>query len=85
MNKILTGVIHGRTIELAEDPGIADGEKVEVTLRAMQLPGPPPGWSPGCAETAGGMMAEWWTEEDDRILEEIYQDRKRDTRPEIAE
>jgi hypothetical protein len=85
MNKTLSGVIHGKTIELAEDPGIADGEKVEVTLRAKQLPGPPPGWSPGCTETAGGMMAEWWTEEDDRILDEIYQERKRSTRPEIDE
>ena len=85
MNRTLLGVIHGKTIELAEDPGIADGEKVEVTLRAKQLPGPPLGWAPGCAETAGGMMAEWWTEEDDQILEEIHQDRKRAARSEVPE
>ncbi len=76
MNLTLHGVIHGKTIELTEDPGIADGERVEVILRAKRLPGPPPGWTPGCTETAGGMMADSWTEDDDQILEEIYEDRK---------
>jgi hypothetical protein len=31
------------------------------------------------------MMSSFWTEEDDRILEEIYQDRKKDSRREIPE
>ena len=83
MNKTLHGVIRGKTIELVEDPGIADGEKVEVSLRAKQLPGPPSGWSPCGTETAGGMLADIWANEDDQILEEIHQDRKRDSRPEI--
>jgi len=49
---------------------------VEVVLRSKSLPDPPPGWRPGETKTAAGMMAEHWTEEDDRIMEEIYQARK---------
>jgi hypothetical protein len=77
MDILLQGVIHGKTIELEESPGIEEGRKVELVLRVKQLPGPPPLWKPGSTETAAGMMADYWTEEDDRILEAIYQDRKR--------
>ena len=37
-----------------------------------RLPGPPPGWQPGSKRTAAGMMADSWTQENDRILEEIH-------------
>ena len=80
MNKVMLGTVHGRTIELDADPGIADGRKVEVLLRVKQPPGPPPGWKPGGQKTAAGMMADHWSEEDDRILEQIYADRKQDSR-----
>ena len=75
MTKILQGVVRGRTIELDADTGFEDGRKVEVIVRVKELPGPPPGWKPGSTETAAGMMAADWTEEDDRILEEIDQER----------
>ena len=84
MNKVMLGVVRGRTIELENDPGIEDGKTVEIVLRLKQPPGPPPGWKPDCTETAAGMMADCWSEEDDRILEEIYQDRRRDSRRETA-
>lgn len=71
MVKVLRGVVHGRTIELDTEPGIEDGRTVEVIVRSRSLPGPPPGWEPGGTRTAAGMMAEHWTEEDDRILAEI--------------
>lgn len=41
-----------------------------------ELPGPPPGWSPGAPSRAAGILANEWTEEDDRILEQIQADRK---------
>jgi hypothetical protein len=85
MSTILHGVVHGRTIELASDPGIADGREVEVIVRPKGLPGPPPLWKPGSTETAAGMMEPYWTEEDDRIIEEIYRDRKKESRREIPE
>ena len=36
----IRGVIHGKTIELADDPGIEDGRQVEVTIRTSSLPVP---------------------------------------------
>jgi len=85
MDLVLQGVVHGKTIELETSPGIEDGRRVELVLRVKQLPGPPPGWKPGSAETAAGMMASYWTEEDDRILEAIYRDRKKEGRREIPQ
>ena len=75
------GKVHGKTIELDEDLGVAEGQEVEVQVKVIspkkRLPGPPLGGQPGSKRTATGMMAGSWTEEDDRILEEIHQDRKR--------
>jgi hypothetical protein len=54
-------------------------------LTPKKLPGPPPGWKPGQASKTAGMLADSWTEADDLILEEIYQDRKLKRRREIPE
>jgi hypothetical protein len=81
MVRQIQGVIHGRTVELSEDPGVADGQQVEITIRAVPTPRL---WGEGLRRCAGAFAAEW-TEEDDRILEEIQQERKRDTRKDIAE
>lgn len=35
MAEVVQGVIHGKTIELQADPGIADGARVEVTIRPL--------------------------------------------------
>ena len=83
MGETYYGVIHGKTIELEQDPGLQDGQRVQVVVRAKRLPGPPPGWRPGGTETAAGMLADVWTEEDDTILEEIYRERQRDRRREV--
>ena len=80
MVRQVQGVIHGRTIELSEDPGVADGQQVEITIRAVPTPRP---WGEGLRRCAGAFAADW-TEEDDRILEEIQQERKRDSREDIA-
>jgi hypothetical protein len=81
MVRQVQGVIHGKTIELAEDPGVADGQQVEITIKTVPTPRP---WGEGLRRCAGAFAAEW-TDEDDRILEEIHQERKRDTRPEVSE
>jgi len=80
------GTVHGRTIEVADDLGLPDGEKVEITIeRVKHLPGPPPGWQADSKKSAAGMMADHWSEADDKILAEIYQGRKQDTRRELTE
>ncbi len=95
--KTMTGVIHGSTIELSDNPGLPDGETVEVRVRSLapgqvtswpyepQLPGPPPGWYPGCTVTAAGSLAAAWTAEDDRILTQIERDRELATGRELSE
>jgi hypothetical protein len=81
MTKTLHGKVHGRTIELDEDLGVAEGQDVEVQVKIIE---PARKWGEGLRRCAGALANEW-TEEDDRILEEIHQDRRRDTRREIPE
>ena len=81
MTKTIHGKIHGKTIELDEDLGIAEGQDVEVQVKVLPTMKT---WGDGLKRCAGA-LADEWTEEDDRILNEIYQDRKRDTRREIPE
>ncbi len=89
MTRTLHGKVRGKTIEFDEDLGLVDGQEVEVQMKMIRprrrLPGPPPGWRPGSTETAAGMMAEHWTEEDDRILESIERDRHRPSTRELPE
>ena len=89
MTKTLHGKVHGKTIELDEDLGVVDGQEVEVQVKMIgpkkRLPGPPPGWQPARPSATAGLLADSSTEEDDRIIEEIYRDRKRETRREIPE
>jgi hypothetical protein len=40
MTKIMHGKVHGRTIELDEDPGVADGLQVEVQMKVVPLAAP---------------------------------------------
>jgi hypothetical protein len=81
MTKTVHGVVHGKTIELDEDPGVAEGQQVQITIKTVAAKKP---WGEGLRRCAGALANEW-TDEDDRILEEIHQDRKRDTRKEITE
>ena len=81
MIKTIHGIVHGKTIELDEDLGAADGQEVEVHVTFMPSP---KAWGEGLRRCAGA-LADEWTEEDDVILNEIYLDRKRDTRQEIPE
>ena len=80
-SKTLHGVVNGKTIELAEDLGVPPGQEVEVRVTVVPVRSEP--WGEGLRSCAGAMVDEW-TEEDDRILDEIYQERKRDRRSDPA-
>jgi hypothetical protein len=41
MTKTIHGKIRGRTIELDEDPGVAEGQEVEVQVKIVQTTKPP--------------------------------------------
>ena len=79
MSRTLHGKVHGKTIELDEDPGVADGQEVQVVLKTVPSRRP---WGEGLRRCAGA-LADEWTEEDDRILAQIHRDRRQDGRPEI--
>jgi hypothetical protein len=81
MEKTIRGIIHRKIIELDEDPGVADGQYVEVTVKTIPAQG---AWGEGLRRCAGALAQEW-TEEDDHILAALHQDRQRDTRRELPE
>ena len=73
------GLSDGQAVELIVTAGPAPDPIAEGVISQKSpkpLPGPPPGWRPGGSATAAGLLAEEWTEEDDRILEQIQADRK---------
>lgn len=78
-----TGTVHGKTIELEQEPGLPDGQQVKVTVHAVP-PAPagenhlPPG--EGLRRSAGAWADD--AEELDKFLEEVRRSRKR-TRREI--
>jgi hypothetical protein len=67
----MTRTIHGKTIELDEDLGVADGQGVEVQVRVIPKTARKPG--EGFLRTEGALAddTEW-----DAIMEEIHRERK---------
>ncbi len=79
MTKTMHGKVYGRTIELDEDIGVAEGQKVEIQVRVIPT-----------AEAAGegllrteGALAD--DEEWDAIMAEIHQGRKLERRSPVAD
>jgi hypothetical protein len=81
MTKVVQGVVHGNTIALEEDLGLAEGQLVELTVRALAPPGTRQAGE-GLLRTEGALADDpHW----DGIMEEIYRERKRETRRELPE
>jgi len=70
MNKIIEGVVHGRTIELLDDPGVAEGQRVQVVLSVSTSAAT---WGDGIRRTAGALAddPDW-----DAIMAEVHAGRK---------
>ena len=75
MTRTIQGKIHGKTIELDEDLGVAEGQAVEVQVRIVPATKK---WGDGILRTAGALAEDpHW----DAIMEEIHQARKLERRP----
>ncbi len=76
MAHVLRGIIHGRTVELQSDPGLPDGQEVDVKLSTP----PQQRTGEGIVRSDGILVddAEW-----DQIMEEIHQQRKLERRPQL--
>jgi hypothetical protein len=72
MTKTFNGKIHGKTIELDEDLGVADGQEVQIQVTIVP---PARKWGEGILRSAGG-----WVDypEMDAIMEKIHQGREGD-------
>jgi hypothetical protein len=78
MTKVIHGKIVGRTIELTEDLGLAEGQEVELSVRPV-LAAESLRFGNGLLRTEGALADDpYW----DGIMEEIYQERKNDSRRE---
>lgn len=77
MTKKLHGKVHGKTIELVEDPGVAEGQEVELQMEVVPSPSQ---WGEGIRRSAGG-----WADypEMEVIMERIRQERKVERRSQI--
>ena len=77
MTKKLHGAVHGKTIDLDEDPGVADGQEVELQIQIATVRK----WGEGILRSEGG-----WVEypEMDDIMEKIRQERKLERRPQMG-
>jgi len=80
MTRTIHGRVHGKIIELDEDPGVAEGQEVEVQVRVIPRPSRQPG--EGLLRTEGALAddPEW-----DNIMEEVYKARKQDRRPQTPD
>ena len=79
MSRTVHGKIHGKTIELDEEPGLAEGQDVQIILKVVRTQKT---WGEGILRTAGALADDpYW----DDIMEEIYQDRKRHRRPQMED
>jgi len=67
MDDMLQGIVHGKTVELVCDPGLKQGQRVEVVLRCLENLE-----QPVCS--AAGMLAD--IPGLDESLDEIHQYRK---------
>jgi hypothetical protein len=76
-SKLARGVIRGKTIELDEDLGLAEGQEVEVRV---DLPAAGEPWGEGILRTAGALADDpHW----DGIMEEVHRARRRGRRPQM--
>jgi hypothetical protein len=83
MTNQISGVIHGKTIELSEDPGLTDGQAVVVVVQPAGInPKTNRPWGEGIRASAGA-FADW--PEADKYLQEILEARKLDMGREIPE
>ena len=47
MTQVLHGIVHGKTIELAQESGVPEGQAVEVVIRPIRVPPGSEPWGDG--------------------------------------
>lgn len=79
MNRVLHGIVHGKTIELEHDLGVPDGQSVEVQVTVVPTNRK---WGDGILSTAGALVDDpYW----DEIMGQIHRTRKVSRRPQLGD
>ncbi len=79
MTKTIHGKVRGKTIELDEDLGVAEGQEVEITVRMVPAV-ETTRTGEGLLITEGALADDpYW----DDIMAEVHQERKNDSRREL--
>jgi len=81
VNKFLHGIVHGKTIELEEDSGLADGQEVEIEVTLIPTSVIHRSGE-GLLRTEGALVDD---EEWDAIMAEIYAARKLEGRLKVGD
>jgi hypothetical protein len=84
MKTAMKGIVHGKVIELEEEPGLPDGQQVSVTLEAVSSATSPT--SPEALESLRQAAGGW--SDDPEGLEEFLKwnrQQRKGIRPEISE
>jgi len=79
MSEVIHGIVHGKTIVLEKEPGMADGQPVEVIVRPSV---PRRVWGDGIRASAGAFADR---PEMDAAMEEIQRERRQSTFREVVE
>ena len=73
MVKIAKGIVHGKTIELEQETGVQDGQKVEVIIRPIAAYSKNESWGEGLRRSAGALEGIPGLDQD---MEQILRERK---------
>ena len=73
----IKGTVHGKMIELEQDAGLPEGQKVTVTMQPVGEPG----------DALRRAFGAWSDDPEglDEFLEQVYRDRRSSSRPEVGE
>lgn len=82
MTKIMRGIVHGKTIELDQEIGVPEGEKVEVAIHIIPKAPATETWGDGLRRCAGALAGIPGLDED---MEQILGERKTARFREVSE
>jgi hypothetical protein len=77
----ITGIVHGKTIELKADPHLPDGEEVELTIQVKKQVSAQ-AWGDGLKRSAGALADDPNAEKD---MEEILRARRLESRKQVID
>jgi hypothetical protein len=73
MTQVMHGVVQGKTIQLAQETGVPDGQEVEVVIRPITVSPPTEPWGEGLRRSDGALAGIPGLDED---MHEILRERK---------